>query len=656
MNREFERDNETERDMGVRGRSRRRPAGGAHDGCDSQQAVRRRPEAGRALAYEGAGGRMRGSEETQSRRYAAAGRERDSYSYTAASSETEKSRRDSLDGGRESLRGRSAGDGGGRRKKDGKKEGSSDRKFYRRLAIILVIFQVVFLAADFGVRGVQQKMNLIRRDSSIDMEAMTNPNLDNSQIAAMQGYWTVALFGVDSRDGELSSQTLSDVIMIANVNMDTGEIKLVSVYRDTYMSVSENGSYSKINEAYFRGGAKQAISALNRNLDLQIDDYGTFNWATVAQVVNILGGVDIDLSKEEFYYINAYITDTVKGTGMGSVQLKHAGMNHLDGIQAVAYARLRKMDTDFQRTERQREIIEQCFEKLKQADFATVNNVMETTLKGIETGVTLDDIIPLGKNISKFYISETAGFPYDKYDAMMGSKGDCVIPDTLASNVTLLHEFLFDETDYKPSAKVNEISNRIASDVKKYKNSKPAATTAAVTEAETTAEEKETSKGEAKETETDEFGNVVETTRDPWDFGDGLIDGERPGDLELETDENGVPIDPPENYGPGMDMTKPAGQGNTKPTTSGTAGYPGATSAPSPTGENGGPGVTLPPGPGVTQPTTSGAVSPVSPTAPTSGGGPASQPGQSNSATVADRPSEAADNNSGGPGSVILAP
>lgn len=650
MNREFERDNETDRETGaVRGRSRRRQAGGVHDGYDSQQAVRRRPEAGRTLAYEGAG--SAGREQAKSRRYAAAGREKDSYSYTAAASEPEKGGRGSLDGGREGSRGRSAGDG--RRRKDGKREAGSDRKFYRRLAIILVIFQVVFLAADFGVRGVQQKMNLIRRDSSINMEDMTNPNLDNRQIAAMQGYWTVALFGVDSRDGELSSQTLSDVIIIANVNMDTGEIKLVSVYRDTYLSVSENGSYSKINEAYFRGGAKQAISALNRNLDLQIDDYGTFNWATVAQVVNILGGVDIDLSKEEFYYINAYITDTVKGTGIGSVQLKHAGMNHLDGIQAVAYARLRKMDTDFQRTERQREVIEQCFEKLKKADFATVNNVMETTLKGIETGVTLDDIIPLGKNIAKFFISETAGFPQDKYDAMMGSKGDCVIPDTLASNVTQLHEFLFNETDYKPSSKVNEISNRIASDVKKYKNSKPAATKAAVTEAETTAEEQETSRGEVKETETDEFGNVVETTRDPWDFENGLIDGERPGDLELETDENGVPIDPPENYGPGMDMTKPAGQGGTKPTTSGTAGYPGATSAPSPTGEEGGPGVTLAPGPGATQPSTSGALNP---TAPTSGGGPASQPGQSNSATVADRPSEAADNNSGGPGSVILAP
>lgn len=645
-----------ERELGAdRGRSRRRHTAEEAGGYDSRQGTYRRPGTGRTLSGD--------REAPQGRRYAAAGRGQDSYRYTAAAQEVHRDGQGKagwieLESEKKPNRSRLPGDGDGQRRKkgDGKKEGGSNRKFYRCLAIILVVFQVVFLAADFGVRGVRQKMNLIRRDTSINMEDMTNPNLDNAKIAAMQGYWTVALFGVDSRDGELSSQTLSDVIIIANVNMDTGEIKLVSVYRDTYLSVSESGSYSKINEAYFRGGAKQAINALNRNLDLQIDDYGTFNWATVAQVINILGGVDIDLSKEEFYYINAYITDTVKGTGIGSVQLKHAGMNHLDGIQAVAYARLRKMDTDFQRTERQREVIEQCFEKLKKADFATVNNVMETTLKGIETGVTLDDIIPLGKNIAKFFISDTAGFPQDKYDANMGSKGDCVIPDTLASNVTQLHEFLFNETDYQPSAKVNEISNRIASDVKKYKNSKPAATKAPETEPETTAEEKETSEGETREPETDEFGNAVETTKDPWDFENGLIDGEGPGDLELETDENGVPIDPPENYGPGMGMTKPEDSGNTRPTMPGTNPYPGSTSAPSPTGEEGGPGVTLPPGPGAAQPTTSGAVSPVNPSDSVSGGGPAGQPGQSNSPTAANRPSEAADNDSGGPGSVILAP
>ena len=181
---------------------------------------------------------------------------------------------------------------------------------------------------------------------------------------------------------------------------------------------------------------KRQVEALNRNLDLQIDDFATFNWKAVVDAVNILGGVDVELSKAEFYYINAYITETVEATGVGSYQLKQAGPNHLDGVQAVAYARLRKMDTDFARTERQREIIDLCFQKLKKSDFAVVNNVMEAVFPQILSSVTIDDIIPAARNLTKYTIADTMGFPAARSDANMGKKGACVIPQTLESNVT----------------------------------------------------------------------------------------------------------------------------------------------------------------------------------------------------------------------------
>ena len=154
----------------------------------------------------------------------------------------------------------------------------------------------------------------------------------------------------------MTKGTNADVNMICNINRDTGEIRLVSVYRDTYLNVSKEGTYNKLNYAYAVGGPEQAIETLNRNLDLEINDYMTFNWKAVANAIDILGGVDIELSKAEFYYINSFITETVKATGIGSHQLTHAGMNHLDGVQAVAYGRLRLMDTDFARTERQRTV------------------------------------------------------------------------------------------------------------------------------------------------------------------------------------------------------------------------------------------------------------------------------------------------------------
>ena len=177
-------------------------------------------------------------------------------------------------------------------------------------------------------------------------------------------YWTVAVFGLDSRDGNKEAGALSDVIMLASVNKRTGEVKLSSVFRDSYMQIDEEGTYHKINEAYFKGGHKQAVEALERNLDIKIDDYVSFNWAAVAKGISALGGVDLELSDAEFFYINAFITETVQSTGIPSVHLEHAGMNHLDGIQAVAYGRLRLMDTDFNRTARQRKVLGLAFDKV----------------------------------------------------------------------------------------------------------------------------------------------------------------------------------------------------------------------------------------------------------------------------------------------------
>lgn len=278
----------------------------------------------------------------------------------------------------------------------------------------------------------------------------------------MDGYWTVAVFGVDSRDGNVD-KALSDVEMLCVVDRKTGEIKLVSVYRDTYMEIDTDGTYHKINEAYFKGGHKQAVSALERNLDLNIDDYATFNWKAVADTINILGGIDLEISNSEFKYINGFITETVNSTGIGSVHLKSAGMNHLDGVQAVAYARLRLMDTDYNRTARQRKVISLAMEKAKQADFSVLNNILVTVLPQISTSIGVDDLIPIAKNMGKYHIGVTDGFPFSRGETNIGKK-DCVIPLTLESNVIQLHQLLYGIENFQPSSTVKKISAKIASD------------------------------------------------------------------------------------------------------------------------------------------------------------------------------------------------
>ena len=275
------------------------------------------------------------------------------------------------------------------------------------------------------------------------------------------GYWNIAVFGVDSRDGNLGKGALADVDLICSINKETGEIKLVSVFRDTYLRIDDDGTYFKMNEAYFKGGPKQALKTLNTNLDLDIDDYVTFNWKAVADTINILGGIDLEISDSEFKYINSFITETVESTGVASVHLASAGMNHLDGVQAVAYARLRLMDTDFNRTARQRKVISLAMEKAKNADFAVLNNILVTVFPQVSTNLGVDDIIPMAKNVKKYHIGETSGFPF-AHAEMKVNKRDSVIPLTLESNVIQLHDFLFGEKDFKPSSEVKSISAHIA--------------------------------------------------------------------------------------------------------------------------------------------------------------------------------------------------
>ncbi len=342
------------------------------------------------------------------------------------------------------------------------------KKKVRRRIITMIVAECFALIFIFGYAYVMRMVNKVSRPE-INMEAIENQDLDVVTREKLKGYWTIAVFGVDARDKAINRGTNSDVNIICNINLETGEIKLVSLFRDTYLNISKEGSYNKFNQAYFVGGPEQAMSALNRNLDLNITDYITFNWKAVADAINILGGVDIELSNAEFYYINSFITETVKVTGIGSKQLTHAGMNHLDGVQAVAYGRLRLMDTDFARTERQRKVISQAFEKAKTADFDTLRQVLGAVFPQISTSLWVDDIYVSMKNINKYHLGESMGFPAARGDANMGKKGACVIPQTLESNVVKLHEFLFDTEEYTPSEAVKSISQRIAADTGMYK-------------------------------------------------------------------------------------------------------------------------------------------------------------------------------------------
>ena len=283
----------------------------------------------------------------------------------------------------------------------------------------------------------------------------------NKEIDLGEGYTNIALFGVDSRDGNLGEGNRTDCIIIASLNNETKEIKLVSVYRDTLLDLSE-GTYQKCNAAYSYGGPVLAINMLNMNLDLDIEDYVTVDFGAIADAIDLLGGIELDITDEEAGYLNEFLQETADSAGKEAHFLSGGGHLQLDGTQATTYARIRSTaGGDFTRTERQRIVLEKMFEKAKTADLATLNNIIDQVFPQVSTSFTLQEILTYAAAYSEYTLSENRGFPFDNYLDMLSEVGSVVIPDDLVSNVTQLHEFLFGTVGYTPSSVVQTVNSNI---------------------------------------------------------------------------------------------------------------------------------------------------------------------------------------------------
>lgn len=336
---------------------------------------------------------------------------------------------------------------------DGRKNSrKKKKKKHRKLMFVLEIILLLVLAL-----GLFAFAQLSRVDRVKLKDVLVNAGIQK------EGFRNLALFGVDSRSGELESGTNSDTIMVCSINEKTGEIKLVSVYRDTYLDLT-NGSYNKANSAYAGGGAERAINMLNKNLDLDIKDFATVDFNAVIKAVDLLGGIDIELTDEEVKWLNAYLVETSQVTGVSYEDVPGSGLQHLTGIQAMAYCRIRYTEGwDYKRTERQRIVLEKIFEKAQHQGVTALAGLVNTMLPYIETSLSNTEMIALAADIGKYSIGETIGFPYEKQGADI-SAGDCVVPVNLAANVTRLHQELFGDMDYTPSDTVQEISYQIISE------------------------------------------------------------------------------------------------------------------------------------------------------------------------------------------------
>ena len=285
------------------------------------------------------------------------------------------------------------------------------------------------------------------------------------EINLGKGYTNIALFGVDSRDGNLGKGNRTDCIIVASLNNETKEVKMISVYRDTLLDLSD-GTLQKCNAAYSYGGPTQAVNMLNMNLDLDIQKYVTVDFGAIADAIDLLGGVEIEIKEEEIQYLNKFVQETADSAGKEAHRVETAGLQLLDGVQATTYARIRSTaGGDFTRTERQRLVIEKIVEKAKNADLMTLNSIIDKVFPQVATNFTLSDILYYAQAYTEYQLSGNMGFPQDKSTDTISGLGSIVIPENLASNVSALHQFLYGVNDYSPSSKVNSISEKIVARV-----------------------------------------------------------------------------------------------------------------------------------------------------------------------------------------------
>lgn len=336
----------------------------------------------------------------------------------------------------------------------------------KRKRIILLVEIIVVLALLLGL-AIWLKLSKINQTGKIDEDELSINDLNDETKELLSGYTNIALFGLDNRSNGSYSSGNSDSIMIASIDNNTHEVKLVSVYRDTYLNVYDD-SFKKCNSAYAKKGVEGAIAMLNQNLDLDIKEYVAVDFNAMVEVIDLLGGVDIDVTTEEAGYMKVYIDELQQVTGVQSSYVTGGGVCTLDGIQATAYCRVRyTAGDDFKRAERQRTVLSAMADKAKKADLSTLNKIIDAVFDDIDTSLTSADIIGLAAFVSQYEIADTSGFPFSQTTMTLGKKGDVVVPTTLESNVKILHAYLFGEENYQPSSTVTALSKQIISDTGK---------------------------------------------------------------------------------------------------------------------------------------------------------------------------------------------
>ena len=344
------------------------------------------------------------------------------------------------------------------------------------ITVLLILSGILFVYA--WINRSMDKMNQDTLDSSqIQINSEVKANTDLSQMSGTQ---VIALVGVDARGvegSELAESMNSDTIILCCIDHDKQEIRMVSIMRDTWMNMAkytdEYYEFDKANSAYNRGGPESMLSMLNTNLDFALTDYVTVNFKAHADAIDVLGGLDIEMTNAECVHANNYNSEVSEAQGVEYEAIPYdedlgddySEVRHVSGALATSYARIRYGGgDDAKRTSRQRIVINLMVQKLKQNP-TKIPEILDKVMGNVSTSLTKNEILELGMHAVTYTMGTSYAYPFQLCygENVVNALGeDVVIPVTLEFNVRELHEYLYPGLSYEPSAAVTEYSDYIA--------------------------------------------------------------------------------------------------------------------------------------------------------------------------------------------------
>ena len=344
------------------------------------------------------------------------------------------------------------------------------------ITVLLILSGILFVYA--WINRSMDKMNQDTLDSSqIQINSEVKANTDLSQMSGTQ---VIALVGVDARGvegSELAESMNSDTIILCCIDHDKQEIRMVSIMRDTWMNMAkytdEYYEFDKANSAYNRGGPESMLSMLNTNLDFALTDYVTVNFKALADAIDVLGGLDIEMTNAECVHANNYNREVSEAQGVEYEAIPYdedlgddySEVRHVSGALATSYARIRYGGgDDAKRTRRQRIVSNLMVQKLKQNP-TKIPEILDKVMGNVSTSLTKNEILELGMHAVTYTMGTSYAYPFQLCygENVVNALGeDVVIPVTLEFNVRELHEYLYPGLSYEPSAAVTEYSDYIA--------------------------------------------------------------------------------------------------------------------------------------------------------------------------------------------------